>query len=60
MANIRQINYDKQAKDTQVKFDANHSDLGATLEQKTEEGDWMLIAFASRYLNVQEKKILIK
>ena len=35
---------------------ASHSGLGATLEQKAEEGDWMPIAFASRYLNTQEKK----
>ena len=30
--------------------------MGAALEQKTEEGDWIPISFASRYLNSQEKK----
>ena len=33
-----------------------HSGLGATLEQSTDGEDWVPIAFASRYHNVQEKK----
>ena len=39
-------------KDARVKCDANHSGLGA----KRAEGDWVPIAFASRYFNLQEKK----
>ena len=39
VANIAQINYYNQTKDTQVKCYASHSGFGATLEQKTEEGD---------------------
>ena len=43
-------------KDTRVKSAASHSGLGATLEQETEDNVWVPIAFASRYLNVQEKR----
>ena len=39
-----------------MKCDASHSGLGATLEQSTDGEDWVPIAFASRYLNVREKK----
>ena len=56
VANIAKINYYNPEKDTPVKCNANHSGLGATLEQKKEDGDWMPIAFASRYLNTQEEK----
>ena len=42
--------------DTRVKCDASHSGLGATLEQKTDDNEWVPIAFASRHLNAQEKK----
>ena len=56
VVNIAHINYYNPAKDTQVKCDVSHSVLGATLEQKTEEGDWMPIAYASGFLNTQEKK----
>ena len=30
--------------------------MGATLEQQTGEGSWVPTSFASRYLNIQEKK----
>ena len=56
VARIAQIHYYDPKKDTRVKCDASHSGLGAALEQKMEDNDWVLIAFASRYLNVQEKK----
>ena len=39
-----------------MKCDASHSGLGASLEQQNAEGEWIPIAFASRYLNTQEKK----
>ena len=39
-----------------MKCDASHSGLGASLEQQNVEGEWIPIAFASRYLNTQEKK----
>ena len=58
MAKIAQINYYDPQKDTRVKYDASHIGLGATLEQSTDGEDWIPIAFASRYLNVQEKNIL--
>ena len=56
MARIAQINNYDPHKDTRVKCDANHSGLGATLDQSTDGDDWVTIAFASRYLNAQEKK----
>ena len=59
VANIAQINYYDPQKETRVKCDASHSGLGATLEQSTKGEDWIPIAFASRYLNVQEKKYSI-
>ena len=43
-----------------MKCDASHSGLGATLEQSTDGEDWVPIAFASRYLNVREKKVFTK
>ena len=56
VARIAQIHYYDPKRDTRRKCDASHSGLGATLEQKTEDNEWVPIAFASRYLNVQEKK----
>ena len=56
VAKIAQINYYDLQKETRVKCDASHSGLGATLEQSTKGEDWIPIAFASRYLNVPEKK----
>ena len=55
-ANIAKFYYYNPTKDTRVKYDASHSGFGATLEQKTGEGEWMPIAFTSRYLKAQEKK----
>ena len=56
VANIAKINFYNPARETQVKCYASHSGLGATLEEKTREGEWMPISFASRYLKTQEKK----
>ena len=56
VAGIAQIQYYDPKKETWIKCDASHSGLGATLEQKTEDNEWVPIAFASSYLNVQEKK----
>ena len=56
MARIAQIHYYDQKKDTRVKCDGSHNGLGATLEQKTDDNEWVPIAFASCYLYVQEKK----
>ena len=39
VANITKLNYYDPLKETRVKFDANHSGLGASLEQQKEEGD---------------------
>ena len=39
-----------------MKCDASHSGLGAALEQEIEKDVWVLIAFASRFLNDQQKK----
>ena len=39
VAKIAQINYYDPHKDTRVKCDANHSGLGATLEQSTDGED---------------------
>ena len=38
-ANIAKIYYYNPTKDTRVKYDASHSGFGATLEQKTGEGE---------------------
>ena len=56
VANIAKLNYYDPNRDTRVKCDASHSGLGASLEQQTEKNEWIPIAFASRYLNNQEKK----
>ena len=56
VANISKVNYHDANRETRVKCDASHSGLGATLEQQTDEGSWVPISFASRYLNIQEKK----
>ena len=58
VANITKIHYYDPKMATRVKCDASHSGLGATLEQQKAEGEWVPIAFASRYLNIQEKKYL--
>ena len=56
VANITKIHYYDPKLLTRVKCDASHSGLGASLEQQNWEGEWIPIAFASRYLNTQEKK----
>ena len=56
MARIAQINYYDPLKDTRVKCNASHTGLRATLEQSSDGEDWVPIAFASPYLNAQEKK----
>ena len=56
VANITKICYYDPKLVTRVKCDASHSGLGASLEQQNWEGVWIPIAFASRYLNTQEKK----
>ena len=45
-----------QSRNSRVKCDASHSGLGAALEQEIEKDVWVPIAFASRFLNDQEKK----
>ena len=56
VASISKLNYYNANRDTRFKSDASHNGLGATLEQQTDEGSWVPISFASRYLNSQEKK----
>ena len=56
VANITKVNYYDANRQTRVKCDASHDGLGSTLEQQNDEGLWVPISFASRYLNVQEKK----
>ena len=56
MANITKVHYYDETRETRVKCDASHDGLGATLEQQNDEGLWVPISFASRYLNAQEKK----
>ena len=47
--------YDPKRK-SRIKCDASHSGLGAALEQQLTEDTWVPTSFASRFLNVQEKK----
>ena len=56
LTNITKLHYYDANRETRVKCDASHDGLGATLEQQNDEGLWVPISFASRYLNVQEKK----
>ena len=56
VARIAQSNYYNPTKDTRVNCDASLSGLWATLEQRIANDEWVPIAFASRYLNTQEKK----
>ena len=48
VANIALLNYYKPSKETRVKCDASHSGLGATLDQWSDQNEWVPIAFASR------------
>ena len=56
VAEITDLYHYDPAKRTRVKCDASHSALGACLEQETEEGLWVPISFASRFLNTAELK----
>ena len=56
VASISKVNYYDANRETRIKSDASHNGLGATLEQQIDEGLWVPISFASRYLNTQEKK----
>ena len=60
VANNTKVHYFHANRKTRVKCDASHDGLGATLEQQKEEGLWVPISFASRYLISQEKKIFNK
>ena len=53
VANISKINYYDTNRNTGLKFDSSDNELGATLKQQTNEGDWNPNFFASRYLNIQ-------
>ena len=48
VAKIAKLNYYDPARETWVKCDASHSGLGASLEQQTENDEWIPISFASR------------
>ena len=56
VANIALLNYYDPSKQNRVKCDASHSGLGATLDQWSDQNEWVPISFASRYLNSQETK----
>ena len=56
IANITKMYHYDQSRNSRVKCDASHSGLGAALEQEIEKDVWVPIAFASRFLNDQEKK----
>ena len=56
IANITKMFHYDQNRNNRVKCDACHSGLGAALEQEVEGDVWVPIAFASRFLNDQEKK----
>ena len=60
VSSITKVHYYDETRETRVKCDASHDGLGATLEQQNDEGLWVPISFASRYLNAQEKKIFNK
>ena len=53
---ITKVYYYHANRETRVKCDASHDGLGATLEQQNDEGLWVPISFAYRYLNAQEKE----
>ena len=56
IANITKMYHYDQGRNSRVKCDASHSGLGAALEQEIKNDVWVPIAFASRFLNDQEKK----
>ena len=55
-SNITKMYHYDQKRNSRVKCDASHSGLGAALEQELPDGSWVEISFASRFLNIQEKK----
>ena len=56
VAKIALLNDFIPSRETRVKCDASHSGLEATLDQWSDQNEWVPIAFAFRYLNTQEKK----
>ena len=48
--------YYNATSDTRIKRDASHEDLGTTLEQRSDFGEWVPKFFTSRYPKIQEKK----
>ena len=56
IANITKMYHYDQSRNSRVKCDASHSGLAAALEREIEKDVWVPIAFASRFLNDQEKK----
>ena len=56
IADITKMYHYDQGLNSRVKCDASHSGLGAALEQEIENDVSVPIAFASRFLNDQEKK----
>ena len=57
IAKITKVNYYDANRDTIFNCDTSHDGLGATLEYQTDEGLWVPISFASRYLNSQEENV---
>ena len=57
IVNITENNHFDIKRMTRLKTDASHSGLGVTLEQWDGE-NWVTIAFASRFLNNHESKLL--
>ena len=55
VANIIELTHFDVHKDIRIVCDASHNGLGAVLEQLSAEG-WRPLSFASRFLNVAEKK----
>ena len=56
IANITKMYHYDQGRNSRLKCDASHSGLDAALEQEIESDVWVPIAFASPFLNDQEKK----
>ena len=55
MAKITQNKHFDQHLETRIVCDASNTGLGAPLEQHSTEG-WVVIAYASRFLNSLEEK----
>ena len=56
VANILKVHFYDANREVRVKSDASHNGLAVTLKQQRDEGPWVRISFASRYLKTQEKK----